>query len=103
MKRFFHILTRPFVWLWKFLSSGLTVLSNLIFLSILIIGLTMVLYTPEVKVPTGSALVLALEGNIVEERSPMDPMTRVLSRLAGAPLLEEIFLQDIIDVVSAAA
>lgn len=103
MKRFFHILTRPFVWLWKFLSSGLTVLSNLIFLSIVIIGLTVALYTPEVNVPTGSALILAPEGNIVEERSPMDPMTRVLSRLSGTPLHEETFLQDIIDAVSTAA
>jgi protease IV len=103
MKRFIYILTRPFVWLWKFLSSGLTVLSNLIFLSFFIIILAVVLYTPEIKVPTGSALVLALKGDIVEERSPMDPMTRVLRRLSGAPLLEEIFLQDIIDVVSAAA
>lgn len=102
MKRFFYILTRPFVWLWKFLSSGLTVLSNLVFLGFILIGLSVALYTPKVHVPLQSALVLAPEGDIVEERSPMDPMTRLLSRVSGAPLHEETFLQDILDAVSTA-
>lgn len=102
MKRFFYILSRPFFWLWKFLSSGLTVLSNLVFLGLVLIVLTMALYTPTRQVPHNSALALTLEGDIVEERSPMDPMTKVLSRLSGTPLQEEIFLQDIIDAISSA-
>lgn len=103
MKRLFHILSRPFVWLWKLLSSGVTVLSNLIFLGLFAAGLTMLLYTPTVNVPSGSALVLAPLGDIVEERSPMDPVTRIASRISGTPLQEETFLQDIVDVIHAAA
>lgn len=103
MKRFFYLLTRPCVWLWKFLSSGLTILFNLIFLALLVAGLTAALYTPTINVPAGSALVLAPEGDIVEERSSMDAMSRVLNRISGAPIHEETFLQDILDMVHAAA
>lgn len=102
MKRFFYLLTRPCVWLWKFLSSGLTILFNLLFLGILMAGLTAALYTPKINVPAGSALVLAPEGDIVEERSSMDAMSRVFNRISGAPIHEETFLQDIIDMVHTA-
>ncbi len=103
MKRLISILTCPFIWLWKFLRTGLTVLSNLIFLGLVLLGLTLVLYTPTIHVPLQSALVLAPEGDIVEERSSMDPMARVLNHISGAPLHRETFLQDIIDTVSTAA
>ena len=33
MKRVFQILTLPFVWAWKILSSGLSVLVNLLLLA----------------------------------------------------------------------
>ena len=103
MSKAFRILFLPLVWLWKFLSSGLTVLSNLLFLSLFLIGLAVFFYTPKVEVPLHSALVLALEGNIVEERSPLDPVTRGLNHLAGVPLHGETFLQDIIDTIDTAA
>ena len=88
MKRFFQMLFLPFYWLWKFFSTGLSVLSNLVFLGILLLGLGLILYTPEVRIPAESALVFAPEGSIVEVRSPMDPMTRAINKLAGAPLHE---------------
>jgi len=103
MKRFFRMLFLPFVWLWKFLSAGLTVLSNLIFLSFVLILVTVLFYTPKVNVPPHSALVLNPEGDIVEERSPMDPLAKVLNNLGGMPLHGETFLQDIIDTISTAA
>lgn len=103
MKQFFRILFLPFFWFWKFLSSGLTVLSNLIFLSIVLILIAVFFYTPKVEIPAHSALMLTPEGDIVEERSPMDPMAKILNNLVGAPLHEETFLQDIIDVISTAA
>jgi protease-4 len=103
MKTFLRILSLPVVWLWKLLSTGLSFLSNLLFLSLALLCLVFFFYTPMVRVPDGSALVLALEGDIVEERSPMDPMTRVLNQMTGAPLHEETFLQDVLDTVYAAA
>jgi protease-4 len=103
MKKFFQILLLPFYWLWKFLSSGLTVLSNLVFLGFILIALFVVFYTPKVTVPNKSALVLAPEGDIVEKRSPMDPVAKFFNNLAGVPLQGETFLQDIIDAIDTAA
>jgi protease-4 len=103
MKKFFRLLVLPLVWLWQLLSSGLTMLTNLVVLSLVLIALTVALYTPKVTVPSGGALVLALEGDIVEERSPMDPLTRVLNQVSGTPLHEELLLQDILDAVTAAS
>lgn len=103
MKRFLYLLSRPCVWLWKFLSSGLTVIFNLLVVTLLLAGLALVLYTPKITVQPGSALVLAPEGNIVEVRSPIDPFARVLNRLSGSPFQEETFLQDILDTLQEAA
>jgi len=103
MKRFFSIIFRPFYWLWKIFSSGLSVLSNLLFLSLILLIIAASLYAPEISVPNGSALVLAPKGNIVEERSPMDLASRMISKLTGTPLHAETFLQDILDAVHAAA
>ncbi|MCL2458088.1 MAG: signal peptide peptidase SppA [Desulfobulbus sp.] len=102
MKRTFYLLSRPIVWLWKFLSSGLTVLSNLLFIGLIVLVFTAILYTPPVQVPMHSALLLAPEGDIVEQRSPLNLITRILSRLADNPVREETFLQDILDAIHAA-
>jgi protease-4 len=103
MKRVFQILTLPFVWAWKILSSGLSVLVNLLLLASLVGVLALLLYRPPVSVPDGAALVLAPEGAIVEKRSPIDPMTRVINRLAGGPLSEDVALQDVLDTIDRAA
>jgi protease-4 len=103
MKRFFLLIIRPFYWLWKLLSSGLTVLTNLIFLSLVLAVLAISLYTPKITVPADCALVLAPEGAIVEQRSPIDPLTRIISQITDSPLQQETFLQDIVDAVTVAA
>lgn len=103
MKKIVYVLLLPFVWLWKFLHSGVTVLFNLLVLGCILLAVVAAVYTPEVKVPTDCALVLAPVGEIVEERSPIDPLTRVMSQLTDTPLHEETFLQDIIDAVEVAA
>ena len=96
-------ISRPFYWLWKIFSSGLSVLSNLLFLGLILLIIAASFYAPEISVPDGSALVLAPKGDIVEERSPMDPVSRVISQITGTPLHAETFLQDILDAVRAAA
>lgn len=103
MKRLFSILFWPLKLLWRFLKSGLAVVSNLVFLLMLGALLVGLFYKPEVKVPEGCALVLKLKGDIVEERSPIGPFARQFNRLAGVPLEEEIFLQDLLDGIAAAA
>ncbi|MDD2462999.1 MAG: signal peptide peptidase SppA [Desulfobulbus sp.] len=103
MKKFIWLLTRPFYWLWKILSSGLSLLSNLIFLSLIIVIVTASFYVPNVTVPNGCALILAPEGDIVEERSPMDPVSKIINQVTDSSLHSETFLQDVLDAVHAAA
>ncbi len=103
MKRIFSLTGRVFRWLWKFLTTGITVLSSLILLVSLGMVLFAVLHQPSVTVPEGAALVLAPRGNIVEKKSPLDPMTRVINKMAGIPLYEELYVQDVIDGIRAAA
>ena len=103
MKKFIQVLFMPLVWLWTFLSKGITVLINLLFLLMLVGVVSAFFYNPRINVPHKSALVLAPEGDIVEERSPMDPMTKLINNVAGVPIHEETFLQDVLDVVTEAA
>lgn len=103
MKRFFLLLAQPFRWLWQLLSFGLTFLRNLFFLGLVLAVLVAALYSPKIIVPPNSALVVAPEGDIVEERSPIDPLTRIISQITDTPLHEDTFLQDVVDAVHAAA
>jgi protease-4 len=65
--------------------------------------LVLLLYHPKTEVPDGAALVLAPRGDIVEKKSALDPITRMINNMAGVPLHEELLLQDIIDTIRAAA
>ncbi len=103
MKRFIRLLFLPLSWLWKFFSTGISVISNLLFLGFFLLAVGLVLYTPTVTIQPDSALIFAPEGSIVEERSAMDPLTRLVNRLTGTPLHEEVFLQDVLDAVKQAA
>jgi len=60
-------------------------------------------YKPEIQLPDNAVLVLAPQGDIVEQRSPIDPMTHVLNNLAGISMEQDIFLQDILDCIYGAA
>ena len=103
MKRLFTLLFWPFRLFWRFLKTGLTVLTNLVFLLFLGCFLIGLFYRLEVKVPDGCALVIAPEGDVVEERSVISPISRHFGKLAGVSLEEEVFLQDLIDDIDAAA
>lgn len=103
MKKIFLAFAFCFKWLWKLLSTGIRVLSNLFFLAMALLLITLFLYRPQATVPDHSALVLSLEGDIVEQRSPIDPMARAINNLAGIPIPEESFLQDITDSIYSAA
>lgn len=103
MKTILSLISLPFRWTWKFLTTGAAIVSSLFLLSFIIMILVLLLYHPKTEVPDGAALVLAPQGNIVEKKSALDPMTRVINNMAGAPLHEELLLQDIIDTIRAAA
>ena len=103
MKSFFSLIFLPFRWAWKFLTIGAAIISSLFLLCSITLLLVLLFYHPKTEVPDGAALVLAPQGNIVEKKSALDPMTRVINNMAGAPLHEELQLQDIIDTIRSAA
>lgn len=103
MKRYLKILFMPLVWLWTFLRSGLTVVSNLLFIGFVAFIVFIAIYKPEIQVPANSALTMNLAGDIVEQRSPMDMVTKAIYQLTETPLKEDLFLQDILDTIQSAA
>ncbi len=103
MKKVLTALAVLCTWGWKALSSGATVAINLVFLISIVIFVSLFFFHPATKVPNGAALLLAPEGNIVEQRSAMDPMARVINKLAGGSVHEETPLQDILDAIQAAS
>lgn len=103
MKRFFALLLLPFRLFWRFLRTGITVLTNLLFLAMLAFMLFGLFYRPPIIIPEGSALVINPQGDIVEQRSVIQPLSLPLNRLIGVPLEEEVFLQDLLDGINAAA
>ncbi len=91
------------MWGWKALTTGAKVATNLIFLLSVLLIAGLFFFHPKTTVPDGAALVLAPEGDIVEQRSPIDPMARILNKITGAPVHEETLLQDILDAINTAA
>lgn len=102
MKRIFHFFGRLFYWLWKLLTTGCLVFTNLI-IAITILLFLAVFFQPEVTVPDGSALILAPAGDIVESSTAISPISRIVNGFTGIPVPRETLLQDILDVVTTAA
>ncbi|MCK5517093.1 MAG: hypothetical protein KAI39_09490, partial [Desulfobulbaceae bacterium] len=104
IKNIFIVSYRILRIIWKLLTGGIIIASGL-----LMMGLWVSVFflasrqQTEIEIPDGAALVLAPYGSIVEEKSPVDPFTRLLSSITDEPLQQELLLQDIIDGIRAAA
>ena len=103
MKKFITTVAVICLWFWKALRIGFLLLANLFFFAALAGIVLLIIGRPAGKVPEGAALVVAPEGNIVEQRSMADPIARMVSSLTGGPQHEETPLQDILDVINTAA
>ena len=103
MKKIFSLLWLPFHWFWKLLSTGMAFFASIMFLATLFFVVTTLFYRPEVTMPDDAILVLAPEGDIVEQRSPIDPMAQVINNLSGMPVEKDILLQDVLDCIYTAA
>lgn len=102
MKKLFTSLGTLCRWLWKVFSTGVSLLSSLFFLTLVLL-VFLFLYRPAVVVPEGAALVIAPAGDIVEERTAIAPLSRLINGYAGLPIPDETLLQDILDAIAAAA
>ncbi|MDW7773027.1 MAG: signal peptide peptidase SppA [Desulfobulbaceae bacterium] len=102
MKKFFQIFGRIFYWLWKLLTTGCLVFTHFVVLVFLLLFLAF-FFQPQVRVPEGSALILAPKGVIVEKATAISPISRIINGFAGIPIPRETLLQDILDAVNTAA
>ncbi|MBT8367366.1 MAG: signal peptide peptidase SppA [Deltaproteobacteria bacterium] len=84
---------------WRGLSICRVIVTNLLFLALIIFLISIILYDAEKDLPDQAALVLSLQGNIVEQKTE----TMLSNRLFGDTALEEILLKDVIDVIEHAA
>lgn len=102
MKKLFVFIGILFHWLWKLLSISITLAANLFFLAMLILVVSFFIQ-PKIDIPDGSALVIAPSGDLVEKKTVIDPVSRFINSIAGLPLPQETLVQDVLDVVKAAA
>ena len=96
------LLRTSLTWTWKLMTALTVIGANLALLMVLLLVLA-VLVRPTPKIPDNCALVLELKGDIVEQRTLVDPLTRALSSVTGSSLPEETLLQDVLDVLETAA
>ena len=84
---------------WRGLSVCRVVAGNLLFLALIILLITIIFHDTEKRFPDRAALVLSLQGDIVEQKTE----TMLTSRLFGEAAREETRLEDVIDVIDYAA
>ncbi|HWP94390.1 MAG TPA: signal peptide peptidase SppA [Gammaproteobacteria bacterium] len=97
----FKTLLAPFRWLWKVVDVSRRVIVNLIFFFILLLLLAALLTPKKALLPDSAALVVAPQGDIVEEYSG-DPVERAIDKSLGKERLE-MRLRDVVAAIDAAA
>ncbi len=80
---------------WQGLSVCRVIVGNLIFLAVVILLISIFLYSGEEDFPDEAALILSLQGDIVIQKTE----TVLSSRLLGDASREETLLKDVIDVI----
>jgi protease-4 len=80
---------------WNSISAMRRFVGNLLFILLVVFLIALVFFRGKDEVPQGAALILSLEGNIVEQKTE----TMLSSDLFGDASREETLLKDIIDVI----
>jgi len=99
MKSLFKAVGYLFSGFWRGLSVFRVVVGNLLFLALIVFLLAIFLQDGDENLPDRAALVLSLQGDIVEQKSE----TMLSNRLFGEAARQETLLQDVIDVIDHAA
>jgi len=94
------LIKKPFGWIWRALDGLRKVLQLIVLLFVFIVVLAS-LAPDDPVVPENVALVLAPDGDLVDQLSG-DPLDRAIARARGMPIRETL-LKDLIDAVRAAA
>jgi protease-4 len=99
MKKIFKVIRYVIAGFWRGLSVCRVVVGNLIFLALIILLISVFLHDAEKEFPDRAALILSLQGDIVEQKTE----TVLSNRLFGEAAQEETQLKDIVDVIDYAA
>ncbi len=103
MKHILRFICAFFRYLGKFFSALRILLLNLLILGMLFVVLIPFFSTTEVPIQESSALLLSLDGDIVEEKHLIDPLNDLLNDSVGLKSLpSETLLQDILDAIQSA-
>lgn len=102
MKKLFTPILITLRCFWKILNGISTILS-ILFLVILLSIIGALFIKPPVHISQDSALVIKLQGDIVEEKSVSSPFAKAVNEIIGEPISEEMLLQDILDIINEAA
>jgi len=95
MKSLWNSLRRMIGVFWKGVSAFRRFVGNILFLALVIFFLSIFLFDRGKEVPDGSALILALAGNIVEQKTE----TMLSSEIWGDAAKEETLLKEILNVI----
>ncbi|NTS78545.1 signal peptide peptidase SppA [Catenovulum sp. SM1970] len=92
---------RVFSALWSFINTSRKIIINLIFFTLLVVFISAMLSDEDkVQVPNETALVLNLEGNLVEQLKPIDPVEKFLNEASGEADPEaEVLVADVVHVL----
>ncbi len=104
MATFISFLSAPFRWLGKSITFLRNLIFNLLFilLVLFIIGSLFIDKAPLIK--TNSALVLSINGDVVEEKEELKPFEDILfDSLDIEDIPAEVLLQDILDVINSSS
>lgn len=103
MKTIFKGIGKLFRGIWKLISFARQLLINLFFL--IFIGIIIFAFSESDKqplLPESAALVLNLQGPIVEQRTPTNPIDNLTSSALGGEQVQENVLFDIVDTLRTA-
>ncbi len=95
MSKFIRVIRRVVGFFWRGLSIFRQILGNLIVFGFLALIVVAVFYKGQPRVPDGAALLLELQGDIVEQKSE----TLLAGELLGSDRRSETLLKDVIDVI----
>jgi protease IV len=103
IKNFFVFIGLLLRWIWRFVTTGIMLFTNLLYLSLFVLVFAAIYHREPVQVPSDSALVLDLAGTVVEQATLTGPIRELVARLNDSPLDQEVVLHELIDCIESAA
>ncbi|MGB0894618.1 MAG: signal peptide peptidase SppA [Parashewanella sp.] len=93
--------------IWNVINFIRQLVINIVFFPLLLIALIGIIVamstSDEIKVENGSALLLNISGQVVDQKRPVDPIEAAINESRGHSVASEVLLSDIIYVINNAA